>query len=317
MNAKRWGRPIAFLAPALSEVGIRGRWLWPALACLMLIGIAGGAIYFRIIQADVPLFWDEQVHALAGLQLASDLARGDLLSMAWDTYSAIYYPPAFYWLEALAFILLGPSRMAARLVSLVAFAVLGLLLVGAGRRLRADRNPWVGVIAFSFVAVSIPLAEVIGQAMLEGAGLMMLVAVLWAYFHAGERDGWRQWAGVGLLVILTYLTRAHYGLLLLGSILLNEVIHLGVNAWGRTAFPEVRALKPLFAFSVPVVVFALLWLSGGSRVHIAIMAVYTNAYLDPRVADRFSLDALLFFPRSLGILAGSWWGLRSWLLVGL
>jgi 4-amino-4-deoxy-L-arabinose transferase-like glycosyltransferase len=181
------------------------------LVCLALVVIAASAIYLRVIQFDMPLFWDEQVHAMAGLQLADDLARGDPMSAVWDTYSAVFYPPVFYWLEALSFTVLGPSRIAARLASLAALALLGWLLFAAGRHLRDDGNPWVGVIAFGFIAVSIPLGQLVGQAMLESAGLMMMMAALWIYLSAVRRGGGWRWGLAGVFTMLTYLTRPHFG----------------------------------------------------------------------------------------------------------
>lgn len=295
-------------------VKIKG--LWPALISLALILISTGAIYVRAIRLDVPLFWDEQGHALAGLKLYHDLARGDVVSVAWDTYDSVFYPPLFYWLEAVAFTLLGPSKVAARLVSLVAFAALGLALLAAGRKLRDDGSLWVGVIAFGCVAVSIPLAQVVGQAMLESAGLTMMMIAVWAYLDAVRRGGWRRWVLAGLLIVLTYLTRPQFGVVLLIGILLNEAVHLGSQVWSghhqRTAFAP-QSLMPLLAFLAPLLIFGLLWFSSAQRIRIATGYAFL---LGVRRAGDLSLAELLRVPASLGELAGSWFLMVLLLVAG-
>jgi len=314
---------------------VRGRQLWPRLVCLVMILVATVVVHSRVIVADVPLHWDEQLYAVYGLQIHNDLVRGDLMSLAWDTYGAARYPPVFYWLEAAAFALLGPAKTSARIVSLAAFAVLGLLLLAIGRRLHSTNGLWVGAIAFGATAVSIVLAQLAGQAMLESTGLAMMMITLWVYLGAMADTGWRRWALTGLLVDLTYLTRTSFGLLLGGAILLNELIHVAVHLGTRVKDPassretsdhgvrsafNFRLSIPIVAFAVPVLLFALIWFSGENRVRY-------YGYLPNRArsiivgADRPGTTEMLYLPSSLGELAGSWplaglllagWAVAAW-----
>jgi len=58
------------------------------------------------------LGWDESAHALYGLLIAHDLSQHDWISLLYDTYRQVYWPPLYSWLAGLLFLFTGRTTAA-------------------------------------------------------------------------------------------------------------------------------------------------------------------------------------------------------------
>src|SRR2546428_12495993 len=103
---------------------------------LVLSGaIAMSALLFvRRVWPDPAFAWDEAYHALYGLLIADELKRAQWLSVAYDSFLEVYWPPLHSWYLAGWFLLFGASRVVARAGSLAALvAATAVAPLGGGR----------------------------------------------------------------------------------------------------------------------------------------------------------------------------------------
>ena len=89
--------------------------------------------------ANFPFDADEANHALGGLQMAQALDDGDFGRFARHFYSRDFYPPGYDWIKALTFVVLGPSPVVARMVS-VASLFLAVLVKPSECLIRPDEG---------------------------------------------------------------------------------------------------------------------------------------------------------------------------------
>jgi 4-amino-4-deoxy-L-arabinose transferase-like glycosyltransferase len=240
----------------------------PLIVTFALILLGSALVWTQGIARDVPLHYDEAAHALIGLQAAESLGRGDVLAFAFDSYSQVLWPPLHAWVTGAVFLVAGPSRAAARAVSLAGYAALALALFALGREVgRAapgdaetdtarseSRGRWCGMLAAAFALVA-PLSRALAaRVYLETPAAALLVLGVWLYLRAARLDRTRQWVGVGILIALTYLARSQYGLLLLGCVALDRLLSVRPSLRGWFSRANVAMLAP-------VALFVLIWFS--------------------------------------------------------
>lgn len=240
----------------------------PPILTVALILLGSVLVWTQGIARDVPLHYDEASHALLGLQAADNLGRGDVAAFLYDSYSQILWPPLHAWVTGAVFLAAGPSRAGARAVSLAGYAALALALYALGHEVgraapggaesdparRESRGRWCGMLAAAFALVA-PLSRALAaRVYVETPAAALLVLGLWLYLRAARLDRTRQWAGTGVLIVLTYLARTQYGLLLLGCIALDRV--LSVRPSLRSWFSRGNV-----AMLAPVALFVLIWFS--------------------------------------------------------
>src|SRR2546428_4026180 len=104
---------------------------------LVLSGaIATSALLFvRRVWPDPAFAWDEAYHALYGLLIADELKRAQWLSVAYDSFLEVYWPPLHSWYLAGWFLLFGASRVVARAGSLAALVAATAVAYAVGGRL--------------------------------------------------------------------------------------------------------------------------------------------------------------------------------------
>src|ERR1700694_4265755 len=104
------------------------------LLLLLSLALVTSALLRGIQKGEFSENFDETVHAATGLYVASfirDLPWRDPVGYTYRYYAQypslgiVMYPPAFYIVEGIAFLILGPSVVTARL-TMVFFALFGL-----------------------------------------------------------------------------------------------------------------------------------------------------------------------------------------------
>src|SRR3989454_5929118 len=104
---------------------------------LVLSGaIATSALLFvRRVWPDPAFAWDEAYHALYGVLIADELRQAQWLSLAYDSFLEVYWPPLHSWYLAGLFLLFGTSRVVARAGSLAALVAAAAVAYATGCRL--------------------------------------------------------------------------------------------------------------------------------------------------------------------------------------
>lgn len=190
----------------------KSRWL----AALVFAG-ALALLSFGVDRAGIASGWvdpvakiaaqDEAVYSHTALRMARE---GGWLTPRFLDRLALYKPPALYWFSGLSVKLFGPSRVALRLPSLLAGALVALLVFVWTRRLA---GPVTGACA-ALLFVSNPQAHILSRLnltdMLLAAWVVGAAAVLAADPSLGRK---RSIALFGFLAGLAVLTKGIAGLL--------------------------------------------------------------------------------------------------------
>ncbi|HEX6052611.1 MAG TPA: hypothetical protein VFZ21_25275, partial [Gemmatimonadaceae bacterium] len=252
------------------------------------------------IRADLPLSYDEGAHALFGLTIANDLRRGDVLALAYDMYRQVYWPPLHSVIVGMAFVVSGERIAVARSVSLLAYALIPLVLLVAGRVMWPRDEPvrgWVtggvaGVLAVATPAL-IPFASL---AFLELPALLAVTLTILAYFLSERAlDRPRRRALIAAGVVLAYFLKTNYGILL--------VVVLALDALFDTRC-SIRALfSRRYAYVVvPLAIVFASWFAYPPKVAATVRAMVN---IPAGGVSPWTLEGLLFYPASLLDFAGS------------
>ncbi len=246
---------------------------------------------------DYPFGSDEAAHANGGLELALDLRAGDIGAFLNHTYHQDFYPPAYSWLEAAAFLLFGASTVVARLCSL-ACLFLGVLVIYAIGLELDDRLGWlIGSLAAVLTLTSEALMSISARTMLEAPGLLVSFGMLWAYLRVIKEPTKRRLIIASLLLVVTVLTKYPYGVVLVPTIVLAECITLAQQLRGvqfEVGKLKETVLRWTWLFG-PFLVSMAVWFVGPNKV-----ANFINyAQAQPQQDIFWSVDHLIFYPRSI------------------
>lgn len=270
-----------------------------ALAALMALATANFVlVYQRILLSRGPLHWDEASHALQGLVVATDLRSGDFLAFLFDSYRQVYWPPVFSWVAGLVFLLAGAGTESARISSLIWLLPLPVFLFLAGRRLQ-PAAPWVsGFLAAGLALTSASLADMGSYAMLEAPGVLVLTAGIWLYLRFVDQPTIRGSVLLGLVMMLTYLTKSNYGVLLVLGVVVERLLQCRLDP--KAAFwraPWRYAFLTLGAGLTP-------WFAYLPKLRNSWTALVNSPY---GPVDAYTIDGLLYYPRALASLVGPMW----------
>ena len=258
---------------------------------------AGGLVFVNLVLAHRPPGWDEAAHALQGALIAHDLREGDLLSLLFDTYRQIYWPPLHSWLIGIPFVVTGPNLEVARSVSVVAFVLLAPTLFLVARTIEPAHDSLAGSLTAGLVLTSPGIVTLAAGAMLELPGLLALGCTMLVYCRLERDPAVRpEWhALLGVCTVLTYLVKTNFGVLLVICIVLAKLIAVGFRP---------RALltrQNLFAV-IPLVVFCAIWFANPRRI-LTTWNALVNSPWGGEEARGFV--GLLFFPRAIVELSGA------------
>jgi 4-amino-4-deoxy-L-arabinose transferase-like glycosyltransferase len=246
-----------------------------------------------------PPFWDEAAHALKGALIAHDLREGDLLGFLFDSYRQVYWPPLHSSLVAIAFLLTGPSLEAARAVSVVAFVLLAPTLFLVGRTVDPRHGVLAGSVAAALSLTSPGLIALAAKGMLELPGLLVLslTMLIYCWLERHPRAPLGAHALLGVCTVVTYLIKSNYGVLLVIGIALTKLIAVGFRPHRLLTRPNLYAVLPL-------VIFCAIWFAYPPKVVATWNALVNRPYGG---VAAWGLAGLLFYPRVLIDLSGSWW----------
>lgn len=264
----------------------------------------GGLVFVDLVLAHRPPGWDEAAHALQGALIAHDIREGDLLSLLFDTYRQIYWPPLHSWLIGIPFLVTGPDLEVARSVSVVAFVLLAPTLFLVARTIEPAHDSLAGSLTAGLVLTCPGIVALAAAAMLELPALLALGCTMLVYCRLARDPTVRPegHALLGVCTVLTYLVKTNFGVLLVICIVLAKLIAVGFRP---------RALltrQNLFAV-IPLVVFCAIWFADPRR----LVSTWDSLVNSPWGGEEATgFEGLLFFPRSIVELSGA----ASLLLLG-
>ncbi|GIW08928.1 MAG: hypothetical protein KatS3mg060_3733 [Dehalococcoidia bacterium] len=282
---------------------------------LIVLGFAIAVAWLLLVRSVLPagpFLWDEGYHALWAARIAADLRAGDLLGVAYDSYRQVYWPPLYSWLVAPVILLGGYSTELVRSVGLIALVATSLTLYAAGRGFGSGNAALLGGLTASAVLLgSRAVLDLATQAMLELPALFFLASGLWLYGRIWCAGGVSSpaYAGLGAVIVLTFLAKQNYGVLLglaIGGAFLidGEWLRLRPSPMARR-----RRRGQLLAAGVTLLLLAV-WFAYPQKIVQTLQSLRNT----PWGPDASSLDGMLFYPRQLGWLAGTWWMAGVWLL---
>ena len=265
---------------------------------LVLSSIAGWLVFSVFVRPDRDPRWDEAAHALLGALVAHDLRAHDLTGLVLDTYRQVWWPPLHSLGLGFAFLMAGTSMETARALSVVAYVMLAPVLFLTGRLVAPRKRTLAGGVAAALALSSPALVTYAAEVMLEAPGALAigLTMLLYAWLERSPGAPPRAHALVGVAVVLTYLVKTNYGVLVLLAIILTRLLEARFR-------PRPLLARRNFHLLLPIALFAVVWFAYPAK------AVSTwNALVNlPTGEEVGGLAGLLYYPRAFVDLAGSWW----------
>ncbi|MFN8534309.1 MAG: hypothetical protein U0556_12285 [Dehalococcoidia bacterium] len=284
---------------------------WPAAMVVLAAAGVGAVLFDRAIRPSGPLGWDEAYHALWALRIAADIEAGDLLGLLYDSYRQVYWPPLFSWYAGTLILLGGPSTEIVRSAGLIALVGAALFGFAAGRDLAGRGAAGIvgGLTATGVLLLSGAMLELAPQAMLELPAVACLLAGLWLYgrIWQSERASTWAWASLGALVVLTFLAKQNYGVLL-GLALAGGFLVDGEWLRRRPSDTVGARRRGQIVAALAASLLLVIWFAYPQKLVQTVQSL-RNTPWGPAVD---SIDGLLFYPRHLIWLAGSWLMLGVW-----
>jgi hypothetical protein len=267
--------------------------VWGLLTIVLLDLVVGAFLAAQIVRlAPYPFDFDEALHATRGLTLALDLRQGDLFAFLSDAYRQSVYPPGFPVFEALVFLMFGASTVTARLCSLVALMGSTFLLYALALEIDDDVGWLAGLVAVGLMVSAPWILLHSALVMLELPGVLASLATLLAYLRAHRSPRPWRWALTSLLISLTTLVKYPFGLLVLGAIAGAEGLRWLLSRDLQRGGSLTRRWGWLF---LPFLVLMAVWFASSGK--LGDFVYY--ATLQPKHADWYSFENLIFYPRSI------------------
>jgi 4-amino-4-deoxy-L-arabinose transferase-like glycosyltransferase len=260
--------------------------------------VAGWLVFTHMVRLDPQPTWDEAAHALQGALVTHDLRAHDLMSLLFDSYRQVWWPPMHSWLLSGAFLIAGSSMETARAVSVLAFVLLVPTLFLVARTVAPRQGVLAGSVSAALALTSPGLIALAAQSMLELPGLLALslttLVYCWLERHPDARP--RTHMFLGACTTLTYLVKSSCGVLLIISIVLTKLIAAGFR-------PRRLLTKQNLYAVLPLAVFSAIWFAYLPKVVSTWYALINEA----SGVEARGLLGLLFYPRAIVHLSGSWW----------
>jgi hypothetical protein len=264
-----------------------------------LAASVGWLVYDRAIATNPPVSWDEGAHSLFGVLVAQDMRQGDFLALAHDTYRQVYWPPIHSWLVGIGFLAFGETIAVSRGVSLAAYVLLPLALMAAARVMypaAESRRGWTAAAIAGLLAVAMPaLVPFASLAFLDLPALLALSSTLLAAFFAERaRQRPRRQVLVALGILAAFLLKTNYGLLLMLVFAVDRLLEVRSS-------PDALFSSRNRYLAIPIAIALSIWFAYPPKLAVTLRAMVNQ----PAGADPWTLDGLLFYPRTLLTFAGS------------
>jgi hypothetical protein len=258
----------------------------------------GYAIYSKMIIFMGTLGYDDAFHSLKALLIAEDLRNGSWLSVLYDSYRQVYYPPLHSLLMGITFLILPPNITSAGLFSLGTFLLMAIVIYFAALELDAANGYWIAIIVTLLLLTSPALVEYASRPMLEIPGLLALSLTLLVYFRLTKKPQSLKLNFLfGLGIVITYFMKSNYGVLLM---IVTAVTFL-IDARLRM---KRLLTRQNFYLILPIIITFAIWFAYPPKLISTWSALVNGAY---GVKDTFSLAGLLFYPKALVQISGSVW----------
>lgn len=263
---------------------------------LATLGAAWVIFRYTVLPAGPPCNWDETAHAVKGLLIAYDLQQGDWVNFLFDTYRQVYWPPLHSWFTGMAYLAAGQSMAAARFVSVIAFIMTALLLYMTGREMGQKKENLAGLIAVALYVTSPSMASYAALSMLEIPGLFAITLTFFIHNRLNwERVSPRRHMCLGLAITFTYFIKTNYGILLILTFVITQLIDNRLNLRLLLSRANVYTILPM------VIIYAI-WFAYPPK----LVSTWNHLLNQPwGVEDTYSLEGLLYYPRAFFHLSGS------------
>ena len=270
-----------------------------ALSLVLVISLlAGSLVFVLMVQQDREPRWDEASHGLQAVLVAHDIRELDLPALFFDLYRQVYWPPLHSLIVAIAFNLSGTSLQTVRGVSVIAFVLIAPVLFLVARSLEPRHPTVAGGMAAGLALTSPAFITYGGMAMLEALGALAIALTALVYVLLERSDASpRAYGLLGACVVLTYLSKTNYGVLLLLTLVLTRLSEAGFR-------PRALLTRRNLFTVLPVAIFALLWFAYPPKA----VSTWTALVNKPWGGEEArGLGGLLFYPRAFVDLSGSSW----------
>ena len=246
--------------------------------------------------------WDAAHHSMLGLMVYADIVHHRWISFVFDTYRQVYWPFLHSWFLAASMIVFGPTLVAARAVSLMAYAVSAILIGLLGYRLTPERSILRAAVAvFLWLTAAGFVNEFAVEALIESLAIAMTLASLLALQCAGESKSGRAFAWAGLWAMATYFTKTDYGILVMAATL----VVMGASAWRQRLPEDFRRIR---LYLTPIVILSFAWFAYLPKIPATIAALTNFQYGPPR----WSVPGVLYHFREL-----MRWSDSPWIFIAL
>jgi len=223
------------------------------IAFICFVFFVGLRIYKDIVVLRNTLNYDEAFHSLKGLLIADDLQNGDLVSLLYDSYRQVYFPPLYSLLTGVTFLILPPNTVTSVVFSLVMFLLTAVVIYIAAVKLDDRGGDWIAIIAAVLFLTSPVLIKYASQAMIEIAGLFTLTLTLLIYFIRTKRlESLLLSFLFGLGIVVTYFMKSNYGILLMIVTLITQLLEVKFR-------PKRLLTHQNFYFILPFIIAFVIW----------------------------------------------------------
>jgi hypothetical protein len=198
-----------------------------------------------------------------------------------------------------AFLIGGPTPVAARTVSLVSFWAAAVAIYGASLHLSQRGREGAALVAGFLFITSPSLVEYASKSMLELPALLSLILALMAYFRVtnSHAPSPRAHVGLGLALGATYFVKSNYGVLLFLVIVTSALIEASFR-------PQRLLTRANFFIALPLLILFPIWFAYPPRLFETWRILVSQPF---GVADRFSAAGLLFYPLAFFRISRSVW----------
>ena len=268
------------------------------IAFICFVFFVGLRIYKDIVVLRNTLNYDEAFHSLKGLLIADDLQNGDLVSLLYDSYRQVYFPPLYSLLTGVTFLILPPNTVTSVVFSLLMFLLTAVVIYIAAIELDDRGGDWIAIIAAVLFLTSPVLIKYASRAMIEIPGLFTLTLTLLSYFKLTKRPESLLLSFLfGLGIVVTYFMKSNYGILLMIVTLITLLIEVKFR-------PKRLLTRQNFYFILPFIIAFVIWFAYPPKFISTWNAMVNYAV---GVKDTYGFQGLLFYPRALVRISGSVW----------
>ena len=230
--------------------GLRGpgivRTLYQSAILLILLALYAILTPTLFKSAHLPFDSDEATHALAGLQLASDMYHGEAIAFLRHVYFIGWYPPLLPTYLSMMLLAFGPTIWGARYAVLLLSTICAALLYRVSLTLTGQRRAGLAALLLATTSPFVWMHSLLCmEEMLSLVGVLLTILTYSRSERGKSRAFW-----VGISVAATLLARLFTGICSAAAVLITILLNSGTRA------ARIKQAKQIF---IPLAVICLLW----------------------------------------------------------